>query len=148
MTLSNVDRAAIEAVLTRQSAAWDAGNASSFAADAQEGVLFTNVVGMFSIGRAPFIAQHEHIFSTIYKGSRMEQEIVAITLVRPDVAIVDTLTKLLDAPHRPPGIELIDGAVRSRLEQVMVKDGSEWKVASFHNVAVNPAFANGAAPRP
>ena len=146
MPLNNVDRGAIEAVLTRQSAAWVAGDAGAFAADAQEGVLFTNVVGMFSIGRAPFIAQHEHIFSTIYKGSRMEQEIVAITLVRPDVAIVDTLTKLVDAPHRPPGIELIDGAVRTRLEQVMVKDGSEWKVASFHNVAVNPAFANGASP--
>ena len=146
MTLNNVDRAAIERVLTRQSAAWDAGNAGSFAADVQEGVLFTNVVGTFSIGRAPFIAQHEHIFSTIYRGSRMEQEIVAITLVRPDVAIVDTLTKLVDAPHRPPGIELVDGAVLSRLEQVMVKDRSEWKVASFHNVAVNPAFANGAPP--
>ena len=148
MTLNNVDRVAIEAVLTRQSAAWEAGNAGAFAADAQEGVLFTNVVGMFSIGRAPFIAQHEHIFSTIYKGSRMEQEIVAITLVRPDVAIVDTLTKVVDAPHRPPGVELIDGALRSRLEQVMVKDGTEWKVASFHNVAVNPAFANGAPPPP
>jgi uncharacterized protein (TIGR02246 family) len=148
MTLDNVDRAAIEAVLTRQSAAWEAGNAGAFAADAQEGVLFTNVVGMFSIGRAPSIAQHERIFSTIYKGSRMEQEIVAITLVRPDVAIVDTLTKLVDAPHRPLGVELIDGAVRSRLEQVMVKDGTEWKVASFHNVAVNPAFANGAPPPP
>jgi uncharacterized protein (TIGR02246 family) len=139
MPLNDLDR--VEAVLTRESAAWDAGNAGAFAADAQEGVLFTNLVGMFSIGRVPFIAQHEHIFSTIYKGSRMEQEIVAITLVRPDVAIVDTLTKLVDAPHSPPGIELIDGAVRSRLEQVMVKDGSEWKVASFHNVAVNPAFA-------
>jgi uncharacterized protein (TIGR02246 family) len=136
MQLNNVDRAAIEAVLLRQSAGWAAGNASAFAAHAQEGVLFTNLDGMFSIGRAPFIAQHAHIFSTIYKGSRMEQEIVAITLVRPDVAIVDTLTKLVDAPHRPPGIELIDGAVRSRLEQVMVKEGSEWKVASFHNVAV------------
>ena len=146
MPLNNVDRAAIEAVLTRQSAAWGAGNAGAFAADAQEGVVFTNVVGMFSIGRAPFIAQHEHIFSTIYKGSRMEQEIVAITLVRPDVAIVDTLTKLVDAPHRPPGVELIDGALRSRLEQVMVKDGTEWKVASFHNVAVNPAFSKGAPP--
>lgn len=94
MTLNNVDRTAIEAVLIRQSAAWNAGNAGSFAADAQEGVLFTNIVGMFSIGRAPFIAQHEHIFSTIYKGSRMEQEIVAITLVRPDVAIVDLLPSL------------------------------------------------------
>src|SRR6516164_10487020 len=118
MPLYDVDRAAIEAVLTRQSAAWVAGNAAAFAADAQEGVLFTNVVGMFSIGRAPFVAQHEHIFSTIYKGSRMEQEIVAITLARPDVAIVDTLTKVVDAPHRPPGVELIDGALRSRLDKL------------------------------
>ena len=53
MPLNSVDRAAIEAVLTRQSAAWVAGDADAFAADAQEGVLFTNVVGMFSIGRAP-----------------------------------------------------------------------------------------------
>ena len=67
MPLNNVERAAIEAVLTRQSAAWVAGSAAAFAADAQEGVLFTNVVGMFSIGRAPFVAQHEHIFSTIYR---------------------------------------------------------------------------------
>ena len=138
---------AIEAILTRQGAAWKAGDAAAFAADAQVGILFTNVVGMFSIGRAPFIAQHAQIFSTIYRGSTMEQQIVAVTLIRPDVAIVDTLAVLMDAPYRPPGIELIDGAVRTRLEQVMVKNGGEWQVASFHNVAIHPAVANGAPAR-
>jgi hypothetical protein len=34
MTPNDVDGAAIEAVLTRQSAAWDADNAGSFAVDA------------------------------------------------------------------------------------------------------------------
>ena len=146
MTIDDQDRAAIEAILARQSTAWAAGDAVSFAADVEDGVVFTNVVGMFSIGREPFIAQHDHIFSTIYNGSKMDQEIVAITLVRSDVAIVDTLTKLVDALHRPPGIALIDGAVRTRLEQVMVKQGGYWKVASFHNVAVHPASATGAPP--
>ena len=136
------DRAAIEAILERQAVAWAAGDAEAFAADALDGVVFTNIVGMFSVGRAPFVGQHAQIFSTIYKGSRLTQEMVAVTPVRPDVAIVDTLTRLVDALHRPPGIELIDGAVRTRLEQVMVKDGGAWKVASFHNVAVHPAFAN------
>ena len=91
--------------------------------------MFTNVVGMFSIGRAPFVAQHEHIFSTIYKGSRMEQEIVAITLVRPDVAIVDTLTELVDAPHRPPGVELIDGAVHRGWNKLWSRMGAcgRWR---------------------
>jgi uncharacterized protein (TIGR02246 family) len=139
MTLNDQDRAEIEAIVARQSAAWKAGDATAFAADVQEGIVFTNVVGMFSIGRRPFIGQHEHIFSTIYQGSAMAQEIVAITLVRPDVAIVDTLTNLTDAPHHPPGIELIDGAIRTRLEQVLVKEGNAWQVAAFHNVAVHPA---------
>jgi uncharacterized protein (TIGR02246 family) len=147
MTPTELDKIEIEAILARQSAAWEAGDAIAFAADVQDGVLFTNVVGMFSIGRAPFVAQHEHIFSTIYMGSKLEQDIVAITLIRSDVVIVDTLTRLVDAPHRPPGIELIDGAIRTRLEQVIVKDGADWKVASFHNVAVHPVFGNGAAAR-
>jgi uncharacterized protein (TIGR02246 family) len=142
------DRAAIQAILERQATAWEAGDAEAFAADALEGVVFTNVVGMFSVGRAPFVGQHAHIFSTIYKGSRMTQDLVAITPLRSDVAIVDTLTRLVDALHRPPGIELIDGAVRTRLEQVMVKDSGAWKVASFHNVAIHPAFANGPPPHP
>jgi uncharacterized protein (TIGR02246 family) len=141
LKINTDDRAAIEAILERQAVAWAAGDAEAFAADVLDGVVFTNVVGMFSVGRAPFVGQHAQIFSTIYKGSRLAQEVVALTLVRSDVAIVDTLTQLVDALHRPPGIELIDGAVRTRLEQVMVKNGGAWRVASFHNVAVHPAFS-------
>ena len=135
------DRSAIESILKAQSAAWASGDADAFGVSATDDVIFTNVVGMFSIGREPFVGQHAHIFSTIYKGSRMTQEIVAIKLIRPDVAIVDTLSSLIDAQERPPGIELIDGAIRTRLEQVMVKESTQWRVASFHNVAVHPAFA-------
>ena len=144
MTPTELDTIEIDAILARQSAAWEAGDAIAFAADVQNGVLFTNIVGMFSIGRGPFVDQHDHILSTIYKGSKMVQDIVAITFIRPDLAIVDTLTRLVDAPHRPPGIELIDGAIRTRLEQVIVKDDAKWKVASFHNVAVHPAAVDGA----
>lgn len=146
--MDSADRTAIEELLARQGAAWAAGDAEAFGADVVDGVVFTNILGMFSIGRGPFVGQHAHIFSTIYQGSRMTQEVVAITPVRADVAIVDTLARLVDAPHRPPGIELIDGAVLTRLEQVMVKEGGSWKVASFHNVAVHPAAAGAAPPRP
>ena len=139
MTISSQDQPAIDALLERQSAAWQAGDAAAFSADVLDGVLFTNILGMFSVGRTPFEEQHARIFSTTYKGSRMSQERVAVTLVRPDVAIVDTLATVTGAPHLPLGIELIDGAVRTRLEQVMVRDGGRWRVAAFHNVAVHPA---------
>ena len=61
MTTSD-DEAAIRAELDRQIAAWGAGDAEAFAADARDDVVFTNVVGMFSIGKAPFVAQHARIF--------------------------------------------------------------------------------------
>ncbi len=130
-------RAAIEAVLADQAAAWNRGDATAFAAHTTDDVVFTNVVGMFSVGRAPFVAQHARIFATMYKGSTMRQAIEHIALVRPDVAIVDTLTSVSDVVAAPAGAEAVDGVFHARLEQVMVRDRGHWSVASFHNVLVN-----------
>ena len=138
------DEAASRAILARQSAAWAVGDAAAFGADAAEGVLFTNILGMFSIGRTQFDAQHAHIFATVYKDSRMDQEVAAITPLRSDVVIVDTIARVTGVPHGPPGIALIDGAIQTRLEQVLVKDNGAWRIAAFHNVAVGPAAAGNA----
>ena len=133
------DRAAIEALLAAQVAAWNAGDAEAFAARTLPDMTFTNVVGMFSVGRQPFVVQHERIFATIYQGSTMRQTIAHLAFLRPDVAVVDTIADVLDFRHAPPGVEPIDGAIRARLEQVLVRNGDGWWVASFHNVAVNAA---------
>ncbi len=136
----------IAALVAGEDDAWNRGDAEGFAARVLPDVVFTNVVGMFSVGKAPFVAQHERIFSTIYKGSVNHQEIQHITMLKPDVAIVDTLAVVTGASHAPPGIELIDGAIHARLEQVLVRQDDGWWVASFHNVAVNPAAASGPPP--
>jgi uncharacterized protein (TIGR02246 family) len=140
-------RQEIEALIAGEDDAWKRGDAPGFAARALPDVVFTNIVGMFSVGKPPFVAQHERIFATIYKGSTARQSIQHITLLKPDVAIVDTLAVVTGFQHTPPGIMTIDGAIHARLEQVLVhlKDG--WWVASFHNVAVNPAAADGPPPR-
>ena len=87
-------RSAISSVLDAENAAWKAGDAEAFCEAATPDVVFTNVVGMFSVGHAPMVAQHAHIFSTIYQGSTLKQTITNLALVRPDVAIVDTLAEL------------------------------------------------------
>ena len=97
---------------------------------------FANTVGMFSIGKAPFVAQHKANFSTIDKGSRMRQFVAATTFVTPDVAIVDTVSKLSGAREMPTGAGAVDGVLYTRLEQVMVKRGAVWSVAAFHNVPI------------
>lgn len=138
------ERAAIEAVLARQDTTWAEGDAAGFAADTTDDVSFTNIVGMFSVGRAPFEAQHAHIFATIYRGSRLRQTIAHLAFPRIDVAIVDSMTEVRGFNALPPGVELLDGALRTRLQQVLVKEGDGWRVAAFHNVTIHPAAGAGA----
>ena len=87
-----------------EAAAWNRGSAAEFADRALPDISFTNIFGMFSVGKGPFVAQHERIFSTIYKGSTNHLQIEHITLVKPDVAIVDILTVVTGAQHPPPGV--------------------------------------------
>lgn len=140
LIMSDETRSEIAAVIAAQESAWNRASAEAFAERALPDIVFTNIFGMFSVGKASFVAQHERIFSTIYKGSTNRLQIEHITLVRPDVAIVDLLTVVAGMQQPPPGVPLIDGALHSRLEQVLVRQADGWWVASFHNVAVNPAY--------
>ena len=140
-------RTAIEDVIAREDAAWKAGDAEAFCEAATQDVFFTNIVGMFSVGHAPMVAQHSRIFATIYKDSVLEQTITNLAMVRPDVAVVDTLTEVSGFKALPPGSEAIDGVLKTRLEQIMVLEGGCWRVASFHNVTINAKAASGGPPK-
>ena len=141
-------REEIGSLIASEDDAGNRGDADGFAARVLPDVVFTNIVGMFSVGKPPFVAQHERIFSTIYKGSACHQSIQHITLLKPDIAIVDTLAIVTGFQHTPPGIGTIDGAIHARLGQVLMRLNDGWWVASFHNVAINPAALQGVSPPP
>jgi uncharacterized protein (TIGR02246 family) len=148
LTVSEETRSEIDALVVAEEAAWNRGSAEAFADRALPDIVFTNIFGMFSVGKAPFVAQHARIFSTIYKDSTNHLQIEHITLVKPDVAIVDILTMVTGVQQAPSGVQFIDGALHSRLEQVLVRRAEGWWTASFHNVAVNPAYGSGPPPKP
>jgi ketosteroid isomerase-like protein len=69
----------------------------------------------------------------------MKQDVVSLKFVRPDVAIVETLTAVIGIQKPSPGMSLDTKArLRSRLLQVMVKDGGEWRIVTYHNTDVRP----------
>ena len=127
---------AIRALLDEQERAWQAGDAEAFSRAMAPDVVFTNIVGLLSIGRVGFEAQHRHIFATFYMGSSMRQTVERITYVRPDVAIVNTLTTVTGFGVLPPVIAAKEGILATRLEQVLVGSDHDWLVAAFHNVVV------------
>ncbi|WP_419805889.1 SgcJ/EcaC family oxidoreductase [Terriglobus sp.] len=141
------DRAAIQAIVQNESDAWNRGDAKAFAESFAENGSFTNIVGMQTYGRAPFQAQHQYIFTTIYKGSHNEFTLGKVSFVRPDVAVADVDGVLSKMVHVPPSTPLFpDGSMHVRLQLVLSKEHGTWQIDSFHNVTVNPAAADGPPP--
>jgi uncharacterized protein (TIGR02246 family) len=136
------NRTQLLGILDDEGAAWAKGDADAFAAHVRDNVVFTNIVGMFSVGKVPFVAQHKAIFATIYRESSMQQFVQNINFVRSDTAIVDTIAKVSGFHELPPGASAVDGSLYTRLEQVMVKENGTWRVASFHNVPIQPKFVD------
>lgn len=131
----------LRAILDEQESAWRAGDAAAFSRATAPDVIFTNIVGLFSVGRAGFEAQHHHIFSTFYKGSTLRQHVEQIRFIRPDVAIMNTLTEVTGFGALPHVVQAQDGVLRTRLEQVFLRSEEGWQIVAFHNVVVHPQAA-------
>ncbi len=141
---SQADQAAIQSIVQEEQEAWNRGDAQAFAAHFAPDGSFTNIVGMQTYGVEPFLKQHEHIFSTIYKGSHNELKLGRTQFIRPDVAVADVDSVLSHFVSVPPGTPLgPDGAVHTRLQLVLSKENGKWRIDAFHNVVLNPAFAAG-----
>jgi uncharacterized protein (TIGR02246 family) len=130
----DADRAAIAQVIADEDAAWAGGDAVAYSRRITPDCVFTNIFGMVFAGHAGFEAQHARIFSTIYRGTMLRQTIGHLRFVRPDVAVVNTTTRMTGVSHWPAGLQPQDGALVTRLLQILVKDGGEWKIESYHNV--------------
>jgi len=140
------DETQIRTIVQSESDAWNRGDANGFGAHYAENGSFTNVIGEQLYGREAFIAQHAHIFSTIYKGSHSTLSISKITFLRPDIALVEIDGTVSGANQLPPGLKAADdGALHVKLLEVMSKEKGGWVIQLFHNVAVYPLPPGGPA---
>ena len=127
-------------LLAEQDAAWAAGDADAFSARVTEDVIFTNIVGMFSVGKPGFVAQHAHIFDTFYRDTRLNQRLAHWKVLAPEVVVAECLASVSGVTEGPPGIEPHDGTLYYRPQQVLTRSQGQWQVAAFHNVVLRPEF--------
>jgi uncharacterized protein (TIGR02246 family) len=131
------DRETIAAIIDSQAKAWNLGDAKAFADGFMADGCFVNVLGAITYGREPFELQHAKIFSTVYRGSVIALPIRRLHFVRADVAIVDIDAEVTGFQGLPPGITAEnDRVLRTRLQEILVKEDERWMVASFHNVDI------------
>jgi uncharacterized protein (TIGR02246 family) len=134
---NSTDEATVRKLIQDEITAWNNGNGADCAKHFASDGTFTNIAGMHFTGQNAFRERHEEILKGAYRGSTKHSEIVSIKFVRPDVVIVDTLQTITGFQKLLPGTTADEkGRLRTRLLQVLVKEGGEWKIAAYHNVDV------------
>lgn len=129
--MPTTDETLIQQLLDELVEAWDRGDGSRFLADA----TFTNVNGTFHMSCDEFNQRHEEIFRGPMKGTKMTLTPRKVRFIRPDVAIADLDCGVFDSSLQPPGVQAgADGALRTCLLMVLVKEGGSWWIAAYHNV--------------
>ena len=137
------DETAVRSIIQDETAAWNQGDAVAYSRHFATDGTFTNVTGQFFTGYDAFLKQHEVIFEGRFKQTRLQQDIVSLKFVRPGVAVVEVLTSVAGVVSaqlaQGTGADA-KGRLRTRLLQVVVKQGEEWKVVAYHNVDVKPGI--------
>jgi len=130
-----VDETEIQQLMSELTDAWNRGDAAAYGARYLADATFTNVNGSFYAGRDEFDLRHQEILRGVFKGSTVAMAIRKLRFVRPDVAIVDVDVELSGSRLRPQGVQVgPDGALRSCLLMVLLKERGAWWIAAYHNV--------------
>jgi uncharacterized protein (TIGR02246 family) len=125
--LSPADRAALDAVVGRLEAGWNAMDGAAFAGPFAADADFVNIRGEHFRGRPAIAEGHAGIFRTIYAGSTIHLTVERIRLLRHDVALVHVHSRL-SAPRGP-----LAGQHGARFSLVLTKESGGWEIAAFHN---------------
>ena len=135
------DEQAIDDILKKIEAAWNAGDSKAYADSFAEDVSFIHIYGGQLDGRGGVEAAHRQIFDTVYKGSRLRISVRSVRFVRPDVAIVFSHARLTFYE----GNETRDLETRPTL--ILVKQQGAWQVVTFQNTRISEMPREAAANR-
>ena len=131
----STDRAPVDAVLARLSAAWDAGDAAAYAARFTPDATYVVFDGTVLRGAEAIGDVHRWLFDGPLKGSRMSGLAVPSTdvrFLRPDVAVA-----LVEGGGvRPDGEAGVTPDRASVVSFVLVDTADGWRVAAFQNTRV------------
>jgi len=131
------DEHAIRQIIENETKAWNAGDAVAYSRDFAQDGISTNIRGQSFTGYEAFVKQHEFIFRGLFRNTTVQQDIVVLSFPQPGMAMVETLTAVSGLSQMPPGAALDSkGRLRTRLLQVIVRRGGEWKIVAYHNVEV------------
>jgi uncharacterized protein (TIGR02246 family) len=129
------DDAAVRKLIDDMTQAWNRGDAQAYGACYCADGTFTNVNGTYHVGRDAFDRRHEEVFRGIFNGTTLSMIIKKLRFVVPNVAVVDVDTNIAGCRAKLSEMAVgADGALRSCLLMVLVKQDGDWWISAYHNV--------------
>ncbi len=119
-------------ILSRLDDAWNNADGDAFGEPFTEDADFVAIRGDYHRTRNAIARGHQAIFDTIYKGSAIHYELLQARALNDGVILAHARGDL-NAPVGP-----LAGEHSSVATLVLVRDGSQWRVAGFHNTLVAP----------
>ncbi|MEV8634863.1 SgcJ/EcaC family oxidoreductase [Streptosporangium sp. NPDC051023] len=113
----------VDEIITEMQRTWNAGDGTGWAANFAEDAEFVDVVGRVQHGREVIAREHQKIFDTIYRGSRLEIRLVAVRPIGDGVLLVRTTTTL----RVPSGPRAGD---THAIQTKIIRNG---QILAFHN---------------
>ena len=135
------DEMALRTIIRDEVDTWNKGDAVGYSRHFAAGGTFTNIRGQWFTGYPAFLKQHEVIFKGIFRHTTLKQEVVSLKFIRPDLAILETVTTVSGAAQPPAGVTRDrKRRIRTRLMQVVLKSNGVWTIVAYHNVDVKPGI--------
>lgn len=125
------DEQAIRALIDNLISSWNAGDGASYGVPFTDECDYVTFNGDRLRGRRAVAAQHQALFDTHLKGSRLVFESVEMRAVTPDVVVVHSIgNSLLE------GQKELSPSRRSIQTLVAVRSDGEWKFTTFQNTRI------------
>ena len=115
--------------------AWNAHDVAAIGALFTRDATFVNRFGRLVRGVGEIVAMHEPIHQTVYQDSTLENEVVDITYVAENVAVVHFWSRLSAGTAHPSGPHQVDTVILT----VLTKRDENWLICALENVTLtNP----------
>jgi uncharacterized protein (TIGR02246 family) len=115
--------------------AWNTHDMEALAALFHADAVFVNRFGRHVRGVDAIVGMHAPIHATVYSDSTLENELIDVTAIGADAAVVHAWSRLACGSAHPAGPHAVDTVFQA----VLTRGGDGWKIIAFENVTLtNP----------
>ncbi|MDQ3494599.1 MAG: hypothetical protein M3485_03485 [Pseudomonadota bacterium] len=97
-----------------------------------------NILGVHYLGKDEAERRRADLFSSIFKGSKLELTFWKVRPLGDSVAVVETILELRGFKQLPPRPTIGSDVLRTRMKYVFAKEDDRWLSVSAQNTAMAP----------